>query len=49
MFARNVSFHLKSNMLADYTRTLTSTFFRYFASSTDSGTKLRSPVRAELM
>jgi hypothetical protein len=34
MFARDVSFHLKSNMLSDYTRTFDRTFFRYFASRT---------------
>ena len=50
MFARNVSFHLKSNMLADYRHTLsTKTFFRYFAGRTASRTKLRSPAPAESM
>jgi hypothetical protein len=49
MFARNVSFHLKSYMLADYTRTFDKEFFRYFASRRALRTKLHSPVPAESM
>ena len=49
MFARNVSFHLKSNMLSDYTRTFEKDILPCFASSTALRTRLRSPVRAESM
>ena len=34
MFARNVSFRLKSNMLSDYTRTFDNEVFLYFTSRT---------------
>ena len=47
MFARNVSFHLKSNMLADYTRTFDKDILPLLRKQMALRTKLHSPVPAE--
>jgi hypothetical protein len=49
MFARNVSFHLKSNMLADYTRTFDKDILPLLRRQTALRMKLRSPLRAVSM
>ena len=49
MFARNVSFHLKSNMLAHYTRAFDKDILPLLRSTMALRTKLHSLVPAESM
>ena len=49
MYARNVSIHLKPNMLSDYTGHLRMMSFRYCVNRTVLRTKLHSPVPTERM
>ena len=49
MFARNVSVHLKFNMLSEYRTYLRARFSLYFANKQALGMKSRWPVPAEWM
>ena len=49
MYARNVSFHLKSNMLADYTRTFDKDILPLLRKQNGFKMKLHSPVPTESM
>ena len=49
MYARNVSIHLKPNMLSDYTRTFENDVLPLLRKQNGFRTKLHSPVQTEQM